>query len=55
MTWKLVRKATEEVPYENLGVLSNYAGSHPMRDTMPTEALVDYYFEVIGRMDSDVS
>ena len=47
-----VQKATEDLGKENLGVLSNYKDLHPMRDAMRSEALVDYYFGIIGRMDS---
>ena len=37
---------------ETMGVLSNFEGLHPMRDGMRNERLVDYYFGIIGRMNS---
>ena len=38
---------------ETMGVHSNVEGLHPKRDAMWSEALVNYYFGVIGRMRFD--
>ena len=48
----ILRTTPEEMGSETMGVLSNFEGLHPMRDGMRNERLVDYYFGIIGRMDS---
>ena len=52
MSLVILRTILEEMGSETMGVHSNVEGLHPKRDAMRNEALVDYYFEIIGRMDS---